>query len=97
MTTACPSVHAFNPDKTNHPQIASPNGNWGSGFIFFHFSDTNLVNFAEAFFSSRDKTMLWMTLHTLAAFFMPRFSAIHAWDTVVFFHSNPASSTLAVR
>ena len=53
-------------------------GNWGSGFIFFHFSDTNLVNFAETFFSSRDKTILRMTLHTLAAFFMPRFSAITA-------------------
>jgi hypothetical protein len=24
---------------------------------------------------------------------MPRYSAIHDWDTVVFFHSNPASNT----
>jgi hypothetical protein len=24
---------------------------------------------------------------------MPRYSAIHDWDTIVFFHSNPASST----
>jgi len=66
----------------------------GAGFIFFQFSDTNLVNFAEAFFSIRDKSMRWIALLTFAAFFMPRYSAIHDWDTVVFFHSKPARSTL---
>jgi len=29
--------------------------------------------------------MRWMTLITPAAFLMPRCSAIHAWETVVFF------------
>jgi hypothetical protein len=28
----------------------------------------------------------------LSPFFTPRCSAIHTWDTVVFFHSKPASS-----
>jgi hypothetical protein len=51
------------------------------------------VNFAETFFSIRDKSMMWMALLTLAAFFMPRYSAIYDWDTVVFFHSKPARST----
>ena len=50
----------------------------GQGSFSFVFSDTNLVNFAETFFSIRDKIMMWMTLLTLAAFFMPRFSAITA-------------------
>ena len=48
------------------------------GSFSFFFSDTNLVNFAETFFSSRDKTMRWMTLLTLAAFFIPRCSTITA-------------------
>ena len=34
-----------------------------------------------------------MTPLTWAAFLMPRCSAIHAWETVVFFHSTPASNT----
>jgi hypothetical protein len=33
--------------------------------------------------------MRWIDLLTLAAFFMPRCSAIHTWYAVVFFHSNP--------
>ena len=70
------------------------NWNWGSGFIFFQFSDTNLVNFAETFFLIPDKAMMWMPLLTFAAFFMPRYSAIHDWDTIVFFHRRPASNTL---
>jgi hypothetical protein len=56
-------------------------GNWGSGFIFVHFSET--------FFSLSDNPIRWIALLALATFFMPRFSALHAWDTVVFFHSNP--------
>ena len=64
----------------------------GQGSFSFIFSDTNLVNFSDAFSSLSDKTMRWIDLLTLAAFFTPRCSAIHAWDTVVFFHSNPASS-----
>ena len=32
-------------------------------------------------------------LLALAAFLMPRCSAIHAWETVVFFHSNPLQAT----
>jgi hypothetical protein len=32
-------------------------GNWGSGFIFVHFSDLNLVNYSETFFSLSDKAM----------------------------------------
>ena len=65
----------------------------GQGSFSFFFSDINLVNFAKTFFSIPDKAMMWMALLTFAAFFMPRYSAMHDWDTVVFFHSNPASST----
>jgi hypothetical protein len=64
----------------------------GQGSFSFIFSDTNLANFAETFFSIHDKAMRWIALLTLPAFFMPRYSAIHAWDAVVLFHSNPASS-----
>ena len=78
MTTRS-TLDATTDEYTRHEsRLLTFRGNWGSGFIFFHFSDTNLVNFAETFFSSRDKTILRMTLHTLAAFFMPRFSAITA-------------------
>ena len=62
--------------------------NWGSGFIFVHFSDLNLVNYSETFFSLSDKAMRGIGLLALSAFFMPRCSAIHTWDAVVFFHSN---------
>jgi hypothetical protein len=51
-----------------------------------------ITNFSDAFSSLSDKTMRWIALLTLAAFFTPRCSAIHAWDAVVLFHSNPASS-----
>ena len=34
-----------------------------------------------------------MTLLKSAAFFISKCQAIHAWDTIVFFQSNPASST----
>jgi hypothetical protein len=56
----------------------------GLGFIFVHYSDLNLVNYSETFFSLSDKAMRWIGLLTLAAFFTPRCSAIHTWDTVVF-------------
>jgi hypothetical protein len=66
----------------------------GSGFIFFHFYRYKPREFCrKTFFSIPDKSMRWIALLTLTAFFMPRYSAIHDWDTVVFFHSKPASST----
>ena len=68
-------------------------GNWGQGLFSFTFSDTNLANFEETFFLINDKAMRWIAIPILLAFFMPRYSAIHDWDTVVFFHSKPARST----
>jgi hypothetical protein len=44
-------------------------GNWGSGFIFVHFSDLNLVNYSETFFSLSDKAMRGIGLLALSAFF----------------------------
>ena len=63
-------------------------GTGGQGSFSFIFSDTNLANSAETFFSIRDKAMRGIGLLALSAFFMPRCSAIHTWDAVVFFHSN---------
>ena len=67
--------------------------NWGVRVHFLSFFYTNLVNFAETFFLIRDKSIRWISLLTLAAFFMPRCSEIHSWVAVVIFHSNHASST----
>jgi hypothetical protein len=73
------------------PDLLPPEETGGQGSFSFIFSDTNLDNFAETFFSIHDKAMMWIALLTLSAFFMPRCSAIHAWDTVAFFQCNPAS------
>ena len=59
----------------------------GQGSFSFIFSDINLVNFAETFFSIRDKSMRWIDLLTLAAFFMPGYSAIHELGVRVHFLS----------
>jgi len=53
-----------------------------------HTGETPL-QFSETFFSIHDKTMRGIGPLALSAFFMPRCSALHTWDAVVFFHSNP--------